>query len=109
MSDSFYKAHVFMCTNERPEGHKRGSCGCVASPLRKYMKVRLKELGVEQSRVNSAGCLDRCELGPVMVIYPEGVWYKYTCKEDIDLIIEQHILGGNVVTSLKIENEETGK
>lgn len=110
MSDQFYKFHIFCCTNARPEGHKRGSCACLgAVPLRNYLKARLKELGVDGGRVNAAGCLDRCELGPVMVIYPEGIWYNYKSFSDIDKIIEQHILGGKIVEELKLENEDMGQ
>ena len=53
-------------------------------------------------RINKAGCLDRCEEGPVMVIYPQGTWYTYVDKEDIDEIIDQHLVGGKVVDRLKI-------
>src|SRR3546814_14163651 len=70
----FYAAHVFVCTNERPPGHPRGCCKDKdAEKLRNYMKVRTKELGLGGVRINTAGCLDRCELGPPMVIYPEGI------------------------------------
>ena len=65
----YYEAHVFCCTNTRPEKHPRGSCaGRGGVQLRDYMKARMKELGLEKVRINSAGCLDRCELGPVIVI-----------------------------------------
>jgi (2Fe-2S) ferredoxin len=53
-------------------------------------------------RINSAGCLDRCEQGPVLVIYPEAVWYTYVDKEDIDEIIDQHLVNGRVVERLKV-------
>jgi (2Fe-2S) ferredoxin len=55
------------------------------------MKARVKELGIRDVRVNVSGCLDRCELGPTMVIYPEGVWYTYASEEDIDEIIDCHL------------------
>ena len=79
----FYKHHIFMCTNVRPEGHPRGSCSARAEPaggvekLRAYAREKARELGIEDIRCNAAGCLDRCEFGPNMVIYPEGVWYRY--------------------------------
>src|SRR5690349_21653830 len=70
----FYASHVFCCTNTRPAGHPRGCCSEKgAEKLRNYMKVRAKELGLRTTRINAAGCLDRCEFGPTMVIYPEGV------------------------------------
>jgi (2Fe-2S) ferredoxin len=91
----FYRAHVFCCTNRRPAGHPRGCCAEKdAEELRDYMKGRAKALGVKDVRINSAGCLDRCELGPTMVIYPEGVWYGYRSKADIDEILETHVRGG---------------
>ncbi len=55
------------------------------------MKARAKELGLTRLRINSAGCLDRCELGPCAVIYPEGVWYKIETKADVDAVLERHI------------------
>ena len=58
------------------------------------MKARAKELGIPGIRVNSAGCLDRCEFGPVMVIYPEGVWYRAETREDIDEILRAHLVEG---------------
>ena len=69
------------------------------------MKARIKELGIENMRVNTAGCLDRCELGPTMVIYPEGVWYSCKTREDIDEVIERHLQRGEIVTQLKLSNE----
>ena len=94
MSDPklFYSAHVFCCTNRRPDGHKRGSCAA---------------RGSEQLRINSAGCLERCELGPTMVIYPEGVWYTYQTKEDIDEILQTHVVGGGRVERLMLQPDQT--
>lgn len=66
------------------------------------MKQRVKTLGIASVRVNNAGCLDRCELGPCMVIYPEGVWYSCKTKEDVDEVITQHLQQGNVVHRLKL-------
>jgi (2Fe-2S) ferredoxin len=65
------------------------------------MKVRAKELGVS-GRVNSAGCMERCELGPVMVIYPEGIWYSYRDAADIDEILTTHVVGGGRVERLML-------
>lgn len=66
------------------------------------MKARIKELGIARTRVNTAGCLDRCELGPTMVIYPEGVWYSCKSKADIDEVITTHLQGGKVVERLRL-------
>ncbi|HEU5047220.1 MAG TPA: (2Fe-2S) ferredoxin domain-containing protein [Rickettsiales bacterium] len=100
---SFFNHHIFCCTNRRVPGHTRGCCAEKdAEALRDYMKARVKELGIEQTRVNNAGCLDRCELGPCMVIYPEGVWYSCKTKEDIDEVIREHLQNGRVVERLAI-------
>jgi len=88
----FFEAHVFVCCNRRPDGHKRGSCAARGSEaLRDYMKARGKELGLAGVRVNMAGCLDRCEFGPAVVIYPEGIWYKIETKSDIEEVLETHL------------------
>jgi (2Fe-2S) ferredoxin len=91
----YFDAHLFVCTNRRPDGHHRGSCAAKGSEkLRDYMKARAKEMGLHNVRVNTAGCLDRCELGPVMVIYPEGVWYKIASRSDVDAVLEAHVRDG---------------
>ena len=99
----FYDRHVFVCTNERPAGHPRGCCSGKGSVrLRDYMKARAKELGLAGVRINSAGCLDRCELGPTMVIYPEGVWYRCATREDVDRVLEAHVRDGGRVADLML-------
>ena len=103
----FYRAHVFCCTNERPAGHPRGCCKAKdAEALRNYMKARAKALGLEGVRINIAGCLDRCELGPTMVIYPEGVWYHYRSTEDVDEILQTHVIEGGRVTRLQLQPDD---
>ncbi len=102
---SFYDKHVFFCTNQRPDGsdccNNRG-----AQKARDYVKDKIKELGIadrnNKIRINSAGCMDRCDDGPVLVVYPEGVWYTYVDESDLDEIIESHLKNGNVVERLKI-------
>ncbi len=97
----YYRLHVFLCTNTRPPTNSRGSCAGQGSVrMRDYMKARAKELGLKEVRVNSAGCLDRCELGPVMVIYPEGIWYGFKSYEDIDEILQTHLIEGGRVERL---------
>lgn len=101
-----FRCHVFVCTNERPENHPRGSCARKESiKLRDYMKARAKELGLGDVRVNSAGCLDRCELGPSVVIYPEGVWYTVRSKADADEILTAHLRDGKRVERLMMPAE----
>ena len=106
----YYQHHVFCCTNLRDpsqgKGDKRKSCAAGgAEILRSYMKDRVKQAGVESARVNTAGCLNRCELGPVMVIYPEGVWYSYRTKDDIDEIVQTHLVKGERVARLLLNND----
>ncbi len=100
---SYYKYHVFFCTNKREDA---GACeDCGASALRGYVKQRCKELGISGAggvRINTAGCLDRCAEGPVIVVYPEAVWYTYVDESDLDEIIEVHLMQGRVVERLKI-------
>ena len=103
----FYDAHVFVCCNRRQEGHPRGSCAAAGSEkLRDYMKLRAKQLGLKKVRVNLAGCLDRCELGPAVVIYPEGVWYGYKTTADLDEILTTHLVGGGRVERLMLLPEQ---
>jgi (2Fe-2S) ferredoxin len=101
---SHFTHHVFFCTNQRATGE---TCcnNHGASDMRAYAKDKVKALGKKvpgNVRINTAGCLDRCEQGPVMVIYPEAIWYTYVDKEDIDEIIDQHLVHGHVVDRLKI-------
>lgn len=104
----YFRIHVFVCTNRRPDGHKRGSCAARGSePLRDYLKARAKEAGLGADvRINSAGCLDRCELGPVLVIYPEGVWYSFHSHEDIDEILDTHLVKGGRVARLMLQPDD---
>jgi len=101
---SYYRYHVFFCTNLREDG----SACCQrfdARGMRDYAKRRIKDLGIAGqggARINTAGCLDRCEEGPVIVVYPEAVWYSYLDQEDIDEIIEEHLVRGRVVERLQI-------
>ncbi len=104
---AYYRCHVFCCTNERPAGHPRGCCKEKGSErLRNYMKARAKEFGLSDVRINIAGCLDRCELGPTMVIYPEGVWYSVRTNEDVDEILRTHVMQGGRVKRLILKPED---
>jgi (2Fe-2S) ferredoxin len=69
------------------------------------MKVRAKELGLSTVRVNMAGCLDRCEEGPCMVIYPEGIWYRIESTSDVDAVLEGHVMRGERLSSLMLPPE----
>lgn len=106
----FYDSHVFLCINVRPTGHPRGCCSEKgAIELRAYMKNRAKELGLSGIRINASQCLDRCEFGPTMVIYPEGVWYRCASKDDVDEILKVHLVEGSRVTELLIQPDEVAR
>jgi len=100
----YYKHHAFFCLNLRTNGN--ASCDQHdASKLFEYAKNKCKTLnlnGKHQVRVNRAGCLDRCEYGPVMVVYPQGVWYQFVDEHDIDEIIQSHFIEGLPVERLMI-------
>jgi (2Fe-2S) ferredoxin len=101
----YFDKHVFFCTNQRADGsdccNNHG-----AQKARAYVKDKVKALGISDRhnkiRINSAGCLDRCDDGPVLVIYPEGTWYTFVDERDLDEIIEEHLQHGRVVERLKI-------
>lgn len=101
---SFYRHHVFFCLNQRDDG--RACCAARgAAELQEYAKARIKALGLAgegRIRINKAGCLDRCELGPCIVVYPEGTWYTYVDRHDIDEIIDSHLVGGRPVARLML-------
>ena len=119
---TYYDKHVFFCTNQRAPGAPKvgnplgaeapaeltqGCCNNFgSSKMRDYVKDKVKALELSSDahpiRINSAGCLGRCDEGPVLVVYPEGVWYTYVDKSDIDEIIEEHLKNGRVVERLKI-------
>ncbi len=99
----YFETHVFVCGNRRPEGHERGCCASKGSEkIRDYMKARVKELKLKGVRVNQAGCLDRCELGPCAVVYPEGVWYRLESFAAVDEVLEKHVVGGGRVAGLML-------
>ena len=105
MNKPYYERHIFFCTNRRDDG--RACCAASAAErLQAHAKARVKSLGLSGAgkvRVNKAGCLDRCELGPVAVVYPEGVWYTFVDEHDVDEIVESHLRDGQPVERLKLE------
>jgi len=99
----YFSTHVFVCCNRREPGHERGSCAEKgAEALRDYMKAQVKALKIRGVRINQAGCLDRCELGPCAVMYPEGVWYRLDSKEAVDAVLEKHVAQGGRVQELML-------
>lgn len=104
---SYYNKHLFFCCNQR-EGGKKCCNNADACSVRAYAKERLQALGLHgrgQVRVNQAGCMGRCQQGPVLVVYPDEVWYTYQSTADIDEIIERHIRQGEIVQRLLIPAE----
>ena len=102
---SYYKHHMFICTNQREDGQP--CCASAGNPqaMIDHAKKRLKAEGLAGEgniRIQKAGCLDRCALGPVAVVYPEGVWYTFIDTSDIDEIIDSHLIGGKPVDRLRV-------
>ncbi len=106
-----YNKHIFICENKRPDGHPRGCCADKgSSELREYFKVRLKELGLNSEvRANASGCLDACEFGISVVVYPEQIWYGGVTKGDVEDIIQSHIINNQPIDRLKINHPRYNK
>ena len=104
---SYFKHHVFFCCNQRAAGEM--CCNNhQASELQTYAKERTAALGLKGKgsvRVNKAGCLGRCDEGPVLVVYPDNVWYTFVDKEDIDDIIDNHLVHGRIVERLRLPED----
>jgi (2Fe-2S) ferredoxin len=101
-----YEKHIFICTNRREPGSPRGSCAEKGSEeLRARFKEALKERGLHRTiRANASGCLDACEFGPSVVVYPDAVWYGAVAPEDVDEIIESHLIRNVPVERLLIRD-----
>lgn len=110
-----FNKHIFICENKRPDGHPRGCCADKGSvEVREYFKTRLKELGLNADvRANASGCLDACEFGVSIVVYPEQIWYGGVTKLDVEEIIQSHIINNKPVERLEIHhpryNKDAGK
>jgi (2Fe-2S) ferredoxin len=104
---SYYRHHVFFCTNMRDDGSQ--CCAqCNAKPARDYLKQQAKTLGLSGPggvRINTAGCLDRCSEGPVIVVYPEAVWYTYIDHADLAEILQSHLIDGEPVERLRLPDQ----
>jgi (2Fe-2S) ferredoxin len=98
-----YDPHIFFCLEENEKHPGQGCCADKgAMDLFGHMRAFAKQNGVTAIRVNRASCLDRCELGPIMVVYPEGVWYAVRTKEDVEEIVKSHIMEGRRVERLMV-------
>ncbi len=99
-----YERHVFVCKNTRPDGDHRGCClSRGAGSIRDRLRQLVDERGLKRKiRINTADCLGQCEHGPVLVVYPEGVWYGFVQLEDVEEIFESHLIGGRPVKRLQL-------
>jgi (2Fe-2S) ferredoxin len=106
-----FNKHIFVCENRRPAGDPRGCCAAKeSSEIRNLFKKRLKEIGISSSvRANAAGCLDACEHGTTVVVYPEQVWYGAVTKDDVEEIIQKHIVNNHPVKRLMIKDIKFNK
>ena len=102
-----FARHVFVCVNERGPGHPRGCCKARgADAVRAAFKRELVAHGLKgRVRANAAGCLDHCEQGVTVVVYPEQVWYGGVTPADVAEIVERHIVGGAFVERLMIPEQ----
>jgi len=100
-----YDKHIFICTNQRPEGAPRKSCGeAHGMALVDAFKKKLKEKNLPvKLRAQKTGCLDICDFGPTVVVYPDGIFYVGVEVSDVDEIIEEHIANNRVVDRLRLE------
>jgi (2Fe-2S) ferredoxin len=100
----FYDVHVFCCVHRRPAGHRRGCCADKRALQLCDLMCRIgMATGLRRIRVNHAGCMNLCEHGPTMVIYPEGVWYRYETEADIEEILNEHVRRGRTVARLLLD------
>jgi len=106
-----FEKHVFICINKRAPDNPKGCCAEKGSKeIASKFKEELHKRGLKgKIRANKAGCLDMCELGPTVVIYPEGVWYKNVSIDDVNEIIESHLLAGQPVEKLRVSEDYWSK
>ena len=102
-----FRRHVFVCINERPEDHPKGSCKFRGGvEVRDELKLQLKQRGLSKLiRANNSGCLDQCENGVTVCVYPEQVWYGHVTVADIPEIIDKHLVGGEPVERLMLPDQ----
>jgi (2Fe-2S) ferredoxin len=105
-----YAQHIFVCTNQKVPG-KTCCANTGGDAYFKYLKKALKAKdlsGTGQVRVSQSGCLGRCKLGPCLVIYPEGVWYTYASTDDLDAIIQTHLLDHSICKQHVLVESDSG-
>ena len=99
-----FERHVFVCLNSRPADAPRPSCTSEGtSTLHMRLQQLARQAGLDTKvRINKSLCLDQCEHGPVVVVYPEAVWYGNVQPEDAEEIVREHLTGGRSVERLRI-------
>ncbi len=98
-----FKYHVFACFQQRPADHPRGSCMLSGGkPLWERLQAKLSAQNLPEVAMTATGCLGFCRAGPLMVVYPQGIWYAPRTIEDIDEIFQSHVLDGAPVERLII-------
>ncbi len=95
--------HVFCCYQQRPPQHPRGSCGAKqAGTLWEKLSAQLQGRQLAQVSMVATGCLGFCDAGPLMVVYPQGVWYQPKSEEDLNEIVQSHFIEGRIVDRLAL-------
>ena len=99
--------HVFVCMNSRPPGHPRGSCGTVGANevIGKFQEEFEKRNLFGKALVSGSTCVGPCNLGPTVIVYPEGTWYSKVSPDDVAEIVDKHLVNGETVERLLIPEE----
>lgn len=102
-----YERHLFVCTNQREPGSARPSCNADGKAgLHKLLSQAVAAAGLkDRVRVNKSGCLDQCEHGPNVVVYPDATWYGHVSAEDVAEIVQSHLVEGKPVERLVLAEE----
>ena len=104
---SYYRLHVFVCENRRDNGEACCALRPHADGALKFLRDILKQHNLHgrgKIRINRAGCFNRCDEGPVLAVYPDGVWYRYDSEQDLRDIAESHLINGKVVERLLLDS-----
>ncbi len=102
--------HILVCTNQRPPGHPRGSCGETgANAVLEKLGMGIEQKGLfEKAILSTSSCLGPCSMGPMVIVYPDGVWYNKVTPADVDEILDQHIAQGKKVDRLEMPDAVWG-
>jgi len=106
-----YKKHVFVCQHKREAATDKKACGSSTSPeIRRILKQEIVSKGLNKEiRINTSGCLGHCNHGPVMVIYPEGIWYEKVQPADLEEILNKSILDDKIIERLRLKRDDNEK